>query len=147
MTLLPYVEWVRNETLTFHVYRLPQYDGETFEKMGYISEKKEKQNEDIITVFTVEAFDFTEWFLRTVTKRGYVVVKIDVECSEVKLLTRLSERGALCLIDEFFSWNAIMNVLVLIIPSSKQHSLIALDIIRTSEKKDVFCTNGGEHML
>ncbi|KAI5669434.1 hypothetical protein M9H77_19287 [Catharanthus roseus] len=124
LTLLPYVEWVRNETLTFHVYRLPQYDGETFEKMGYISEKKDKQNEDIITVFTVEAFDFTEWFQRTVTKRGYVVVKIDVEGSEVKSLTRLSERGALCLIDEFFSWNAIMNVLVLIIPKPQKRRMV-----------------------
>lgn len=102
LTLLPFAAWVRNETLTFHVYKEAPNEGQRWEKMGYIPEKQDTKNDDVMSVFTVEAFDFTEWFLRTVTKRDYVVVKMDVEGAEVKLLKKLREKGGICLIDELF---------------------------------------------
>lgn len=102
VTLLPYAAWLKNETLSFEVYKMPHYEGALWDEMGYVQEDKESYGKEVVNTFNVPAFDFTEWLMRTVTNRDYVVVKMDVEGDEFKLVEKMSESGALCLIDELF---------------------------------------------
>lgn len=102
LTLLPYAAWLKNETLSFEVYKMPQFEGALWDEMGYVQDGKESYGKEVVNTFHVPAFDFTEWLMNTVTNRDYVVVKMDVEGDEFKLVERMSEAGALCLIDEFF---------------------------------------------
>lgn len=50
----------------------------------------------------IQGFDFAEWLKGAVTKRDFVVVKMDVEGTEFHLIPRLIQTGAICLIDELF---------------------------------------------
>ncbi|KAK4431549.1 hypothetical protein Salat_0917000 [Sesamum alatum] len=102
VTLLPYAAWVKNETVVFgskpiivkdKVWRMRPFgriEGQTAEGDG------------LSAVTRVPAFDFVDWLKRTVRERDFVVVKMDVEGTEIRLVEELVERGAMCLIDELF---------------------------------------------
>jgi hypothetical protein len=53
-------------------------------------------------VNVIEGFDFAEWLKNTVSKKDFVMMKMDVEGTEFDLIPRLFETGAICLIDEIF---------------------------------------------
>uniref|UniRef100_A0A0R0F845 Methyltransferase type 11 domain-containing protein n=1 Tax=Glycine max TaxID=3847 RepID=A0A0R0F845_SOYBN len=93
VTLLPYAAWVRNETLFFEITRDPSKKVMMRGRgrgMGRINPDK------------IQGFDFAEWLKGAVTKRDFVVVKMDVEGTEFHLIPRLIQTGAICLIDELF---------------------------------------------
>ncbi|KAF3793263.1 hypothetical protein EJ110_NYTH10058 [Nymphaea thermarum] len=102
--LLPYAAWIRNETLLFEINGGGDEDGEKGRGMGRIrtggedSEMAEESKE----VMKVQGFDFAEWLMGAVSKKDFVVMKMDVEGTEFDLVPRLIETGAICLIDEVF---------------------------------------------
>ncbi|PIN13729.1 hypothetical protein CDL12_13651 [Handroanthus impetiginosus] len=102
VTLLPYAAWIRNETVVFgskpiivkdKVWRMRPF--------GRIEGQK-AQEDKRSAVVKVQAFDFVDWLKRTIKPTDFVVVKMDVEGTEVTLIRELVERGAICLIDELF---------------------------------------------
>ncbi|KAK6155783.1 hypothetical protein DH2020_010031 [Rehmannia glutinosa] len=102
VTLLPYAAWIRNESVVFgskpiivkdKVWRMRPF--------GRIEGKKE-EDDKLSAVTRVEAFDFVDWLKRTVKETDFVVVKMDVEGTEITLVRELIQRGAICLIDELF---------------------------------------------
>ncbi|WOL16313.1 hypothetical protein Cni_G25100 [Canna indica] len=104
INLLPFAAWIRNKTLSFEINRGPgNQEAEKGRGMGRIrpvegSGSRALSGEE----HAIEGFDFAAWLKRTATERDYVVMKMDVEGSEFDLVPRLSETGAICLIDELF---------------------------------------------
>ncbi|KAL2500264.1 methyltransferase [Forsythia ovata] len=106
VTLLPYAAWVRNETLFFEINQEPSHKKlekgrgmgriQPFQSLGSYSSSSSGD------VDKIQGFDFAEWLKSTVSKRDYVVMKMDVEGTEFDLIPRLFETGAICLIDEIF---------------------------------------------
>ncbi|KAL1555046.1 hypothetical protein AAHA92_15531 [Salvia divinorum] len=102
VTLLPYAAWVRNETVVFG--SKPIVAGSKVWRMrpfGRI-EGEQAAEDGMSAVVRVAAFDFVEWLRRTVTADDFVVVKMDVEGTEIALIKDLVRRDAMCLIDELF---------------------------------------------
>ncbi|GER36724.1 conserved peptide upstream open reading frame 47 [Striga asiatica] len=102
VTLLPYAAWIRNETVVFgskpiivkdRVWRMRPF--------GRIEGEK-AEGDGLSAVVRVPAFDFVEWLAATVRETDFVVVKMDVEGTEIALVRELVRRGAICLIDELF---------------------------------------------
>lgn len=102
VTLLPYAAWVRNESLFFEISR--EAVRKTEEKgrgMGKLQAVQSTWN-FVSDWDRVKGFDFAYWLKNTVSRRDFVVVKMDVEGTEFHLIPRLVETGAICLIDEMF---------------------------------------------
>ncbi|KAG6411306.1 hypothetical protein SASPL_129386 [Salvia splendens] len=102
VTLLPYAAWVRNETVVFG--SRPIVVGSKVWRMrpfGRI-EGEQAAADGMSAVVRVAAFDFVEWLTRNVAEEDFVVVKMDVEGTEIELVRDLVKRGAMCLIDELF---------------------------------------------
>ncbi|CAI9094420.1 OLC1v1030159C1 [Oldenlandia corymbosa var. corymbosa] len=104
VTLLPYAAWVKNETLFFEIDREPTEVEQRWEEMGRIQpEQSLSQHKDYVDrLYKVEALDLSDWLIRSVSERDFVVVKMDIEGAEVDLMKSLVETGAICLIDEVF---------------------------------------------
>ncbi|XP_077213468.1 uncharacterized protein LOC143848409 [Tasmannia lanceolata] len=101
VNLLPYAAWVRNETLFFEINRDPgKRMGDKGRGMGRIRPFESS----ILTgnVDRIRGFDFANWLKSAVSKRDFVVMKMDIEGTEFDLIPRLFETGAICLIDELF---------------------------------------------
>lgn len=102
VTLMPYAAWLRNETLFFEITRDP---GKKVQKrgrgMGRIQPVQSSAS-FAADIDKVEGIDFANWLKTTVSKRDFVVMKMDVEGTEFHLIPRLIETGAICLIDEIF---------------------------------------------
>lgn len=102
VTLLPYAAWVKNETLSFEINQDPGHkDVEKGRGMGRIQPGQSLARSGAI-VDEIQGFDFADWLKKSVTRRDYVVMKMDVEGTEFDLIPRLFETGAICLIDEIF---------------------------------------------
>lgn len=102
VTLLPYAAWVRNETVVFGSKPIVVKD-KVWRMRPFGRIEGEKAAEDKMSeVVRVAAFDFVDWLKRTVTAEDFVVVKMDVEGTEIALIKELVKRGAICLIDELF---------------------------------------------
>ncbi|XP_047147818.1 uncharacterized protein LOC124820210 [Vigna umbellata] len=102
VTLLPYAAWVRNETLFFEITRDPSKQVTVKGRaMGRIN-PVQTSSSHMGDMDKIQGFDFAEWLNSAVTKRDFVVVKMDVEGTEFHLIPRLIQTGAICLIDEFF---------------------------------------------
>ncbi|KAI3458214.1 hypothetical protein Pfo_014877 [Paulownia fortunei] len=102
VTLLPYAAWIRNETVVFGSKPIVVKDKVwRMRPFGRIEGQKAEEDE-LSAVSRVEAFDFVDWLKRTVRPSDFVVVKMDVEGTEITLIRELVERGAICLIDELF---------------------------------------------
>ncbi|KAL5574140.1 hypothetical protein UlMin_023737 [Ulmus minor] len=97
VTLLPFVAWVKNETLSFKINLVDKGRG-----MGRIQPIKSKDGFDGGEVDKIQAFDFVNWLENTVSEKDFVVMKMDVEGTEFELILKLFETGAICLIDEVF---------------------------------------------
>ncbi|XP_027171433.1 uncharacterized protein LOC113770999 [Coffea eugenioides] len=97
VTLLPYAAWIRNETLVFGTRnKKREYTGRIQSgRPQVLQDYKGEQN-------VVQAFDFADWLIRSFSKQDFVVLKMDVEGTEMDLIPRLVESGAICLIDELF---------------------------------------------
>ncbi|KAL3498923.1 hypothetical protein ACH5RR_041655 [Cinchona calisaya] len=95
--LLPYAAWIRNQTLVFGTRnKRREYTGKVqSDKSEIMQDYKGEQN-------VVQAFDFADWLIRSFSKQDFVVLKMDVEGTEMDLIPRLVETGAICLIDELF---------------------------------------------
>lgn len=103
VTLLPYAAWVRNESLFFEINRdTEQKIQEKGRGMGRIQPGQSSAKPSNGDVEKIRGFDFADWLKRTVSKKDFVVVKMDVEGTEFDLILRLFETGAICLIDEIF---------------------------------------------
>lgn len=102
VTLLPYAAWIRNETLFFEINREPS--GKNEEKVGGMGRIQSVQSSSnfVGNLNKIEGFDFAEWLMTTVSKKDFVVLKMDVEGSEFHLISSLVETGAIGLIDEMF---------------------------------------------
>ncbi|KAK2982759.1 hypothetical protein RJ640_025175 [Escallonia rubra] len=102
VSLLPYVAWVRNETLFFGISRKPI--GKNEERSRGVGRVQAVQSSSSFAddLDRIDGFDFASWLKGVVSERDYVVVKMDVEGSEFYLVPRLVETGAICLIDEIF---------------------------------------------
>ncbi|KAL5170172.1 hypothetical protein HKD37_11G031931 [Glycine soja] len=102
VTLLPYAAWVRNETLFFEITRDPiknvMMRGRGMGRINPVQISSSHMGDKD----KIQGFDFAEWLMSTVTKRDFVVVKMDVEGTEFHLIPRLIQTGAICLIDELF---------------------------------------------
>ncbi|KHN22782.1 hypothetical protein glysoja_026750, partial [Glycine soja] len=102
VTLLPYAAWVRNETLFFEITRDPiknvMMRGRGMGRINPVQTSSSHMGDKD----KIQGFDFAEWLMSTVTKRDFVVVKMDVEGTEFHLIPRLIQTGAICLIDELF---------------------------------------------
>ncbi|KAL5995170.1 hypothetical protein ACLOJK_025228 [Asimina triloba] len=94
--LLPYAAWVRNETLTFEIDSATKGGG-----MGRIRPSSSSSSKDV-DIRRIQGFDFAGWLMSAVSKKDFVVMKMDVEGTEFDLIPRLLETGAICLIDELF---------------------------------------------
>ncbi|KAF7845257.1 Methyltransferase FkbM [Senna tora] len=103
ITLLPYAAWVKNETLTFEITRDPGKKVEEVKGrgMGRIQPVQSAGGFDG-EVEIIQGFDFADWLKNTVSKKDFVVMKMDVEGTEFDLIPRLFETGAICLVDEIF---------------------------------------------
>ncbi|KOM52663.1 hypothetical protein LR48_Vigan09g132200 [Vigna angularis] len=102
VTLLPYAAWVRNETLFFEITRDPSKQVTVKGRaMGRIN-PVQTSSSHMGDMDKIQGFDFAEWLNSAVTKRDFVVVKMDVEGTEFHLIPRLIQTGAICLIDELF---------------------------------------------
>ncbi|KAL3647403.1 hypothetical protein CASFOL_008371 [Castilleja foliolosa] len=102
VTLLPYAAWVRNETVVFGSKPIVVKDKVwRMRPFGRIEGQKAEEDK-MSAVVRVEAFDFVEWLERNVKESDFVVVKMDVEGTEIMLVRELVRRGAICLIDELF---------------------------------------------
>lgn len=102
VTLLPYAAWIRNETVVFGSKPIVVKD-KVWRMRPFGRIEGEKAAEDKMSaVVRVAAFDFVDWLLRTVRAEDFVVVKMDVEGTEIPLIKELVKRGAICLIDELF---------------------------------------------
>lgn len=105
INLVPSAAWIRNETLLFEVSRGGGKAGETGQRigrgMGRIrpSDSSAPIGND---VDRIQGFDFANWLKNTVSKKDFVVMKMDVEGTEFDLIPKLFETGAICLIDEIF---------------------------------------------
>ncbi|KAI3732812.1 hypothetical protein L1987_64021 [Smallanthus sonchifolius] len=103
ITLLPYVAWVRNESLFFEINRAPNY----YDEEKGISRMGRVQSAHTSTSFMgdmnkIQGFDFADWVKKSFGENDFVVVKMDVEGTEFDLIPKLVETGAICLIDEMF---------------------------------------------
>ncbi|XP_051143226.1 uncharacterized protein LOC127259719 [Andrographis paniculata] len=104
VALLPYAAWIRNETVVFG--SKPIVVGKKVWRMrpfGRI-EGAGEERDGVSAVERVAAFDFVDW-LKTVVRpaaEDFVVVKMDVEGTEIKLIEDMVRRGAICLVDELF---------------------------------------------
>ncbi|KAI9115886.1 hypothetical protein K1719_012816 [Acacia pycnantha] len=104
ITLLPYAAWVKNETLTFEIHRDPGEHVEVKGRgMGRIQPLQASSSGDFDgEVEKIQGFDFANWLKNTVSRKDFVVMKMDVEGTEFDLIPRLFETGAICLVDEIF---------------------------------------------
>ncbi|KAH6783870.1 methyltransferase [Perilla frutescens var. hirtella] len=101
VTLLPYAAWIKNETVVFG--SKPIIVKEKVWRMRPFGRIEADAAEDGMSkVVRVAAFDFVEWLKKTVRAEDFVVVKMDVEGTEITLVRELVKRGAICLIDELF---------------------------------------------
>ncbi|WVY93715.1 hypothetical protein V8G54_032803, partial [Vigna mungo] len=79
VTLLPYAAWVRNETLFFEITRDPSKQVTVKGRaMGRIN-PVQTSSSHMGDMDKIQGFDFAEWLNSSVTKRDFVVVKMDVE--------------------------------------------------------------------
>lgn len=102
VTLLPYAAWTKNESVVFGSKPIMVKDKVwRMRPFGRIEADKAEKDE-MSAVTRVEAFDFVDWLLRKVRPSDFVVVKMDVEGTEIRLIEELVRRGAICLIDELF---------------------------------------------
>ncbi|PIA59603.1 hypothetical protein AQUCO_00400469v1, partial [Aquilegia coerulea] len=101
--LLPYAAWVRNETLFFEINRDPvqKNDGKR-RGMGRIQSTVQSSFNFMGDLDKIRGFDFAHWLKNTVSRKDFVVMKMDVEGTEFDLIPKLFETGAICLIDEIF---------------------------------------------
>ncbi|KAI4353478.1 hypothetical protein L6164_002425 [Bauhinia variegata] len=80
ITLLPYAAWVRNETLTFEIHRDPGEQVKVKGRgMGRIQPLQQSSGVFDGEVEKIQGFDFAHWLKNTVTKKDFVVMKMDVE--------------------------------------------------------------------
>ncbi|PHU13723.1 hypothetical protein BC332_14928 [Capsicum chinense] len=102
VSLLPYVAWLRNETLYFEITR--EQTRKSVERGRGIGRTQSAQSSlDYVTDSDkILGFDFAGWLMSLFEERDYLVVKMDVEGSEFHLVKKLIESGAICLIDELF---------------------------------------------
>ncbi|KAK7387276.1 hypothetical protein VNO78_27947 [Psophocarpus tetragonolobus] len=102
VTLLPYAAWVRNETLFFEITRDPSKKVMMRGRgMGRIN-PVQTSSTHMGDMDKIQGFDFAEWLKSVVTKKDFVVMKMDVEGTEFHLIPRLIQTGAICLVDELF---------------------------------------------
>lgn len=102
--LLPHAAWIRNETLFFEISRGTNKKVRRAKRsrgMGRIQpvmpSASYMRDED-----KIQGFDFANWLKKTVSRKDFVVVKMDVEGTEFYLIPKLIETGAMCLVDEIF---------------------------------------------
>ncbi|KAF3617840.1 putative cation/H(+) antiporter 14-like [Capsicum annuum] len=102
VSLLPYVAWLRNETLYFEITR--EQTRKSVERgRGIGRTQSARSSLDYVTDSDkILGFDFAGWLMSLFEERDYLVVKMDVEGSEFHLVKKLIESGAICLIDELF---------------------------------------------
>lgn len=102
VTLLPYAAWVRNESLFFEINR--KAIRKTEEKGRGLGKDQAVQStwNFVSDLDRIKGFDFANWLKNTVSRRDFVVVKMDVEGAEFHLIPKLVKTGAICLIDEMF---------------------------------------------
>ncbi|RWR78960.1 Methyltransferase FkbM [Cinnamomum micranthum f. kanehirae] len=101
VNLLPYAAWTRNETLSFEINQDPWgKEGKGARGMGRI--RPSRSSDSSSDVNSIVGFDFADWLKNTVSKKDFVVMKMDVEGTEFELIPRMFETGAICLIDELF---------------------------------------------
>ncbi|CAI9094201.1 OLC1v1029895C1 [Oldenlandia corymbosa var. corymbosa] len=97
VTLLPYAAWIKNGTLVFGTRnKKREYTGRIQQQESVITRDYAKEQN------IVQAFDFADWLIRSFTRQDYVVLKMDVEGSEMEMVPKLVETGAIGLIDEVF---------------------------------------------
>ncbi|KAG8381405.1 hypothetical protein BUALT_Bualt06G0118700 [Buddleja alternifolia] len=102
VTLLPYAAWIRNESVVFGSKPIVVKD-KVWRMRPFGRIEGDKAEADKLSAVTrVQGFDFVDWLKTTVKPSDYVVVKMDVEGTEITLIRDLVERGAICLIDEMF---------------------------------------------
>ncbi|XP_015078951.1 uncharacterized protein LOC107022888 [Solanum pennellii] len=103
VNLLPYVAWLRNETLFFEIGRVQtRKNVEKGRGLGRVP-SAQSSLDFIWDSNRIVGFDFGEWLMSLVDdERDYLVVKMDVKGSEFHLIEKLIENGAICLIDELF---------------------------------------------
>lgn len=104
INLVPFAAWIRNETLLFEVSR-GRKTGETGRRIGRGMGRirpSEPSASIGVDVDRIQGFDFANWLKSTVSKKDFVVMKMDVEGTEFDLIPKLFETGAICLIDELF---------------------------------------------
>ena len=96
-----YAAWVRNETLSFEINRDAGSNIES-KGMGRIQPKSPaamiNRSEKSASVVTVQGLDFAEWLKSTVSRHD----EDGRGGCRVRLLPRMFETGAICLIDELF---------------------------------------------
>lgn len=103
VNVLPYVAWLRNETLFFEIGRVQtRKNVEKGRGLGRV-QSAQSSLDFIWDSNKIVGFDFGEWLMSLVDdERDYLVVKMDVKGSEFHLIEKLIENGAICLIDELF---------------------------------------------
>ncbi|WOH06514.1 hypothetical protein DCAR_0625942 [Daucus carota subsp. sativus] len=102
VTLLPYAAWVRNESLFFEINRKAVRKSKE-KGIGLGKDQAVQSTWNFLSnLDRIKGFDFANWLKKTVSKRDFVVVKMDVEGAEFHLIPKLVETGAICLIDEMF---------------------------------------------
>lgn len=89
----PEAVWVEDTTLTFHRHHYT---------VGYsvfdTHPKSLRENGE----FSVPAIDFSTWLKSRVTLEDYVVLKMDIEGAEYKVLRKMFDDGTIDLIDKLY---------------------------------------------
>lgn len=90
---IPKAVWIEDTTLTFHRHDYT---------VGYsVFDTHPKSHKDLLS-FTVPAIDFSTWLKENVTPEDYVILKLDIEGAEYKVLRKMFNDGTIDLIDKLY---------------------------------------------
>ena len=88
--------WVEDATIPLYVNRKKVYHSQSSSLL------KEKTSGGLDTKIYVEAIDFGRWVAETFTKDDYIVVKMDIEGAEFKVLEKMMADGSILYINELY---------------------------------------------
>jgi len=89
----PQAVWVENTTLTFHRHEYT---------VGYSAFDTHPKSHKDQNTFQVEAVDFSAWMKERFTPEDYVIMKLDIEGAEFKVLRKMFDEGSIDLVSKLY---------------------------------------------
>lgn len=99
--LLPYAVWIANGQIDFYLDR-EDGDGSTLIKEKTTREEGGIGQLDKVTPLRVRSIDLSSWIKRNFQKTDYIILKLDIEGAEYKVLDKLLEDKTIQYVDKLF---------------------------------------------